>query len=462
MNANQEEPSFEELLRESEQKTVHSARLGQKYPGTVVQINGDVIYIDIGMRSEVILRVSDDPRIQEIKQDDDVEVFVKTNRPVVEVALDPILGFGDFSVVESAFDGRKPVSGKVESLGRGGYTVNIAGVQCFCPISQIDARYVEEPARLVGETFDFRVIELDRDKSDVVISRRALLEEKRKLLMEETRKKIVEGAVLGGTVVDIRNFGAFVDLGGIHGLVHISELAHHKVNKVDDVLSVGQETDVKVLSIARDDKGKERISLSLKALLPNPWDTLELEPGQIVEGTIVRITNFGIFINLKPAIDGLIPLRYLKRSGRNMDLEDFQRGQTVEVEVTEVDHRDRKITLCLPGWDEEMKSSLQPGERLKVSVVKVIPVGIIVQGVEDPARGLIHKSTLKDGSVKQLVKAYPEGTELEVILESIDEQGRFNFTFESGKEVDGETMGKFGGEGNAINHNPFAAFYSKE
>ncbi len=459
MAENEKELSFEELLNQSEASSLKQVNAGQKVSGKVIMVSKEGAFIDIGMRTEAFLPIPAG-ETSPVNEGDDVEVYVTKPSGQVELSLEPVMGFGDFSIVAEAHENGEPIEGKVAKIIPGGYEINIAGVRCFCPHSQINIRAVKSPEEMVGQTLPFKVLELDPNTSNVVLSRRALLEEALNAKLEETRKKLVVGETITGTVADIQNFGAFIDLGGIQGLVHVSQLAYQQVARVEDVLSVGDEVEVKILDITRDQKGKERISLSRKALLPNPWDNLPFEEGQEIEARVVRKSNYGIFMNVAPSVDGLLPRRLLKKAGKQVEMDEFTEGESCTVEVIEIDRRGRKVALALPGWNEEIKSNLKVGDALTVEVLKVLPVGVLVQGVEDPAKGLIHKRTLKQGSMKNIADTYQPGTKLEVILEDLDSQGRYNFVLKGDSDlVDRDTISKFSDNQEDLGHNPFASFF---
>ncbi|CAM2006919.1 S1 RNA-binding domain-containing protein [Acanthopleuribacter pedis] len=458
----QQEPSFEQLLNESQANEVKYVQPGQKLTGTVVMVSKGVAYVDIGMRTEAQLTIDEeDERSSALQEGAQVEVFVVKNKQPIILSLDPVMGFGDTSKIAAAYEKGQPVEGKVQAAIKGGFEINVDGVRCFCPISQLGFRNEEDRAAALGQTFPFKVIEFEAAGDNVVLSRRALLEEERQKKMAATREKLQPGAVLSGKVRDIQSFGAFVDLGGLTGLVHISQLAHHNVQRVEDVLSVGEEVEVKLLETKIDKNGKERISLSIKALLPDPWDELPFEMGQTVTGTVVRKTNFGVFFNLVPAVDGLLPMRFMKKAGKNIDIDSFQDGDQVELELVEINLHDRKIALALPGWNEEIRSSLKPGDELKAEVIKVIPAGVLVQCLEDPARGLIPKRTMKQGAMKNILEAFAPGSQHLVVLEEIDDRGRYTFVLKGDStSVDDGTLGQFLGQEESLNNNPFATYFS--
>ena len=457
------EENFEEMFRQSEERAVHRVDVGQKLPGRVIAISKGVAFVDIGMRSEAQMTlVEDDERYSRLEEEQEIEVYVTKVGNLVEIGLDPVMGHGDFSILEVAYESGEPVEGTVGSVITGGYEISVAGVRCFCPHSQINLRAPTDPQEMVGKTFPFKVLEVEVRKKNVVLSRRRLLEAEREKDVAEVRAKLVPGAVLTGRVADIQHFGAFIDFGGLQGLLHISQVAYQNVQRVEDVLSVDEEVEVKVLEITKDDRGKDRISLSRKALLPNPWDELSFERGAAIKGKVARKSNFGIFITVAPSIDGLLPKRMMKKAGRNVDMEQFEEGQPIDVEVVEINHEDRKITLALPGWDEEIRSALKVGDVLQAEVVKVLGAGIIVQALEDSARGLIPKRTLKQSSPRQIANDFPVGGKVEVKLTEIDDRGRFNFSMNiDTNEADGETISKFSDEEN-LGHNPFANFFKND
>ena len=247
-----------------------------------------------------------------------------------------------------------PVEGLVTEVIKGGVSVDVAGVRGFCPASQIDARFVEDLAPFVGQRLTFRVTRYEPGpRANIVLSRRALLEEENEKRAIETRKKLVPGAVLRGKVVGFKPFGAFVDLGGIEGMLHVSELGYTRVDKPEDVLSLGQDIDVAVLKVepgAEKGKGGERISLSLKALASDPWrdTTAQLADGARVKGTVTRLQPFGAFVEIAPGVEGLVHVSELGANRRiNHPKEAVAVGQPVEATVLSIDHERRRLSLSM-------------------------------------------------------------------------------------------------------------------
>lgn len=464
MENNQSEPSFEELLKESESRNPGRLSPGQKLLGKIVHSNKESVFVDIGKRSEAIItKIEGDTRFDDLKEGQEIEVFVTKPGEVCQLSLDPIMGFGDIDAVAKAHEAGETVEGKIVGANKGGFEVNISGVRAFCPMSQMDVRPVDNQQEWLNQTHEFSIIEFDADRENVVVSRRALLEAELNRKIEALRENLVPGKTVTGKVVDIRPFGAFIDLGGLTGMVHISELAHQKTARVEDVLSMDEEIKVQILKIETQDNGKERIALSIKALLPDPWNQVNPQIGQTMTAKVARKSRFGLFMELSPGLDGLLPFRLMKKDGVEVNPDEIEEGDSLEVEITEVHPGDRKITLALPGWDKELKSRLKPGDPLTAEVVKVIHAGVIVQCTDDPAKGLIPKRMLKEGSMKAILNKYEVGSQHQVVLEEIDERGRYTFSpKKAGEGVDEETIDEFVNKEEDLGHNPFAAFFNKK
>jgi len=459
MENNQQEPSFEELLNASEEHTRTKVRQGEKIRGRIIQMSDEIIHIDIGMRSEATLPNSEDERLTGLNEGDELDVYVQKTGHPVRLGLDPQLGSGDFSLLVTASESDQPIEGIVVGRNRGGYTINVEGNRCFCPRSQISERRLEDPDEVIGQKLKFVVIDMDVNSQDAVLSHRTHMDRLKEAAAQEARKWVVPGAVVKGEIVELMPFGAFVDLGGLQGLLHVSEISHQRVNHPKDVLNRGDEVEVEVLSIETDDRGKERIALSTRTLIPDPWEQIQFTPGQTLKGKVVRKRDFGIFIQIVEGVDGLLPVRFLKRARKSLEMDEFEEGSAIEVEVVDADPSQRQVTLALPGWDEEIKSNLKPGAPVRVRVNRHIPAGLLVEGLDDPARGLLPRRRLGMNFGK-MCETYPEGTEMEVVLDAIDDRGRFSFMLKSEREeVDQEILDQFSGQADDMQHNPFADFF---
>src|SRR5215471_7296458 len=237
-----------------------------------------------------------------------------------------------------------PVEGKVAAVIKGVYEVTVGGLRGFCPFSQMDLRRAESGGEYVGRVLEFRVMTFSENGRNLVLSRRKILEERAAEAAEETRKKILPGAVLAGTVASLADFGAFIDLGGVQGLVPLSELSHSRVSRPADLLRIGDAVTVKVLAI---DEAKGKISLSLKALAGDPWVDVAraLRERQIVNGRVARMTDFGVFVELLPGVDGLLHLTEIPRSRHGEMKQAAESGAPLVVLVTSIDPSKRRIGL---------------------------------------------------------------------------------------------------------------------
>ena len=248
-----------------------------------------------------------------------------------------------------------PVDGTVKAVNKGGFEVEVAGTRAFCPISQIDNQFVEDGAAFVGKSFSFQITRLEADGPkgpNIVLSRRALLDAERAKAARVTRENLAPGAVITGRVISLKPYGAFVDIGGLEGMLHISELGHTRVEDPADLLQVGQELQVAVLKVEKTDNPKrpEKISLSLKSLAQDPWSEVEerFSVGSQVDGPVVRIQPFGAFVELSPGLEGLVHISEMGEGKRLQTPRDVVRvGQAVNVTILSIDSKERRISLSM-------------------------------------------------------------------------------------------------------------------
>lgn len=331
-------------------------KVGDLVKGKIVTIGKDAVFVDLGGKAEGQLdrgQVSDNEGTLLVKIGDTIEARVTSDAGGV-LQLRTKLGRGPEARAElaQAQELGIPVEGLVTEVIKGGVSVDVAGVRGFCPASQIDNRFVEDLSGFVGQKLTFKITRYE--PRNLVLSRRALLEEAAEKMAGETRKKLVPGAVLRGKVVGFKPFGAFVDLGGIEGMLHVSELGFSRVEKPEDVLRMGQELDVAVLKIEPGEKG-ERISLSLKALANDPWvdATAKLSDGSRVTGTVTRLQPFGAFVEIAPGVEGLVHISELGAGRRiNHPKEVVSVGQQVEASVLSIDHDKRRLSLSMAASND--------------------------------------------------------------------------------------------------------------
>ncbi len=352
------EDSFEDLFQD---KTIQQKPLqpGDKLNATVASISGDNIFLDIGGKSEGVLNASELRNAEgelELTTGDTVTVFLLTMRGG-EITFTTKLGSGHSNLheLEAAFSSSIPVEGKVVKEVKGGFEINIAGQRAFCPYSQMGLRRVEDPEEYLEQSLSFKIIEFGNRGRNIIVSARALLEEKReeeKQLLQET---LSENMQVKGVVTSIRDFGAFVDIGGVDGLIPMGELAWGQVDRAEDILEQGQEVEVLVQKL---DWENDRISLSLKKTTESPWTKAqdEFPEGSVHQGTISRLTKFGAFVSLKPGLDGLLHISKLGDGKRIMHpREAVEAGQLISVRVEKIDVEAQKISLTPEDYKESGK-----------------------------------------------------------------------------------------------------------
>ncbi|MFD2112777.1 30S ribosomal protein S1 [Thiorhodococcus fuscus] len=363
--------NFEDLLKEFDQTHPGSQQAepapGDKVRGALIAIGEDYAFVNLGAKSEGRIDLSELKDAEgELKYGvgDEIETLV-TGKDEESGML--LLGnqhghkFHGIHEVEQAFRQGLPVQGNVSAAVKGGLEVLIAGVRAFCPASQADLRFIEDLSEFVGQKLDFKVTKFEGGRRpNLVVSRRALLEEQQQILAEQTRAQLKEGVVMSGVITSLKDYGAFVDLGGLEGMIHISELAFGHVRHPKEILQVGQTVEVSVLRIepATDAKKREKIALSIRALSRDPWlDAVDSFPvGTRVKGKVSRLQTFGAFVELAPGIDGLVHISELGAGRRvNHPSEVLNPGDEVLATVLGVDLERHRISLSL---DENR----EPGE----------------------------------------------------------------------------------------------------
>lgn len=329
-------------------------RAGDLVSGTIISIGKDAVFVDLGGKAEGTLdraQVEDREGKLLVAVGQTIEARVAQDAGgVLSLRIKVMRGPEAKAELVSAQELGLPVDGLVTEVIKGGLTVDVAGVRGFCPASQIDNRFVEDQSGYVGQRLTFRITRYEPGgRGNLVLSRRVLLEEEREKLAAKTREHLKVGAVLRGKVVGFKPFGAFVDLGGIEGMLHVSELGFSRVERPEDVLTLGQEVDVAVLKIEPGEKG-QRIALSLKALATDPWQDASrtLTDGARVKGKITRMQPFGVFVEVAPGIEGLVHISELGAGRRiNHPREVVSEGQEVEVAVMGIDPERRRVSLSM-------------------------------------------------------------------------------------------------------------------
>lgn len=328
---------------------------GQTIAGRIVAIGDEVALVDVGGKGEASIDIDelkDDEGKIEVAVGDRIHALVVSTAGGLTLSRKLALGAANARQLEDAFHARLPVEGKVERAVKGGYEVRIARQRAFCPLSQIDIVRNTEPAQHEGRVYKFRIIEFKDGGKNLVVSRRALLEEEQRASADQIRQSIAVGAVMTGRVASVRDFGAFIDLGGgVQGLLHVSEMGWSRVTDASNVVQPGDEITVKVLRV---DDGKQKIALGLKQLSDDPWSKVPAiyHAGELRSGRITRVAQFGVLVELEPGIEGLIPL---SESGiaRDADIKKaFSIGAEVQVVILEIDAAARRIRLSVQAVDQ--------------------------------------------------------------------------------------------------------------
>lgn len=407
---------------------------GKIVSGTVVAINKDTVTVDVGYKSEGSIAISqfyDGEGKLQIGVGDAVEVLVlQLENELGQIVLSKEKAFQKrvWEGVENVFRNDLTVSGKVVQKVKGGLQVDI-GIPAFLPGSQIDERPHKNLDKFIGQVFEFRVLKMTRDKGNIVLSRRALLVAEKDNLRQETLKVLDEGIVLEGIVKNITDYGAFVDLGGIDGLLHITDICWGRINHPADKISVGETVKVVVLKF---DKDKERVSLGMKQLTPEPWLTVgdRYPVGAVIAGKVMNLTDYGAFLELEEGVEGLIhisEMSWSKKSKHPGKL--LKEGEEVKAIVLGVDGEEKRIRLGLKQltpnpWDE-LEANYSVGSTITGPVKTIADFGIFIE-VTKVIDGLVHISdiswTKQPRDVNELQAQFQKGQEITAVLIGIDRE----------------------------------------
>lgn len=436
------EESFESLLNRSSTPRPQEVKVGDRVRGRIVSVGEVDAFVDYGGRSEATITASElrDPDgSARYNVGDEIEAIVASTDSGVLLTLSgraiPLTG----EMLREAYDNRIPVEGSVKGINKGGFEVHVSGVRGFCPLSQIDTRYCETPSDFVGQKLSFRIVEWKDRGRNLILSRRAVLEEQEQKRRDEVRSRIVGGAELEGVVTRVQPFGVFVDLGGVEGLVHVSELSCGRIENPNAHFAPNQKVRTRVLKVENLGQPNERISLSIRALLPDPWEAeaASIHAGSLLRGKVVGLANFGAFVELAPGLDGLIHLSELSRRRVRRPQDVVSVGQEVEVEVLEVDRTRKRISLSLRHREkvEEAPGAEGPkvGDVVDCVVSNVKPFGVFVDISTSDLKlsGLIPVSETGEPRGTNLHKKFPKGRALQAEVINIDDQGRIRLSMNS-------------------------------
>jgi small subunit ribosomal protein S1 len=406
---------------------------GQTIEGTVVAIGPEVAFVDVGGKGEAAIEIDelkDDEGRLEVAVGDRIQAMVVSTTGGLTLSRKLARGAATDRLLEDAFHSGLPVEGRVERAVKGGFEVRVGRQRAFCPISQMDLPRTE-PAAHEGQVYTFRIIEYKEGGRNLVVSRRAVLEQEQRESAAKIRESVVEGAVLTGRVASVRDFGAFVDLGGgVQGLLHVSEMGWSRVSDPSELVKPGETLTVKVLRV---DDDKQKISLGLKQLSADPWsrvpDTYEV--GQVLTGRVTRLAEFGAFVELEPGVEGLAHASTFPPTGRSKGWSSLVApGTTAEFEILSIDLDKKRIGVAMlpegsarAGAARTAQADIVPGARLTGKVERHEKFGVFV--FLAPGRtGLIPMSETGVTKEADVARAMPPGADVEVVVLEVDPSGK--------------------------------------
>ena len=395
--------------------------------GEVTSVNKREVVVTIGGKSEGVIPVSEFRYNPELKVGDKVEVYVESaedRKGQLVLSHRKARALKSWDRVNEAFEKDEIVKGFVKTRTKGGMIVDIFGIEAFLPGSQIDIKPIRDYDQFVNQTIDFKIVKINQDFRNVVVSHKALLEAEQEQKRAELIGKLEKGQVLEGVVKNITNYGVFVDLGGVDGLIHITDLSWGRINHPEEVVSLDQKLKVVVLDFNEQQK---RIALGLKQLTPHPWDNLDpdLKVGDKVSGKVILIADYGAFIEIEPGVEGLVHVSEMSWSPRLHSAQDFLKvGDEVEAQVLSIDREARKISLGLKQltqnpW-ENIRSKYPVGSQHKATVRNITNFGVFAE-LEDGVEGLVHISDLSWNKIKHPSELVSAGDVIDVQILDFDE-----------------------------------------
>ncbi len=442
--------SFAELF-EASQIGFAKLKPGAIVSGIVVEIRSDVVVINAGLKSEGIVPIE-----QFRSESGELEVAVGDT---VKVALESMEnGFGEtvlsrekakramvWDELETSMEAGEIVTGRISGKVKGGFTVDIRDVRAFLPGSLVDVRPVRDPGYLEGKELEFKVIKLDRKRNNVVVSRRAVVESENSVEREQMLERLQEGAIVTGVVKNLTDYGAFVDLGGIDGLLHITDMAWKRVRHPSEVVNVGEELQVRVLKY---DRERNRVSLGLKQLGEDPWDNIarRYPTGARLFGKVSNVTDYGAFVEIEPGVEGLVHVSEMDWTNKNVNPSKVvQLGDDVEVMVLDVDAERRRISLgikqCASNPWEAFAAIFKKGDKVSGQIKSITDFGIFI-GLDGGIDGLIHLSDISWNSTgEDVARNFKKGDTLEAVVLAVDpERERISLGV---KQLEQDPMGQF-------------------
>jgi len=405
---------------------------GQTVEGTLVGIGHEVAFVDVGGKGEAVIDLAElknDEGVLEVAVGDRVHAVVVSTEGGVTLSRRLARGAATDKHLEEAYSARLPVEGKVEREIKGGYEVSVGRQRAFCPYSQIDTVRNTDPSQHIGRVYPFRITEYKEGGRNLIVSRRAVLEEEQRGVADEIRKTVVAGAVLTGRVASVRDFGAFVDLGGgIQGLLHVSEMGWSRISDPSNLFKAGDQITVKVLRV---DEQTQKIALGLKQLTADPWQTVEAryQPGQVHSGRVTRVTEFGAFVELEAGVEALAHVSTFAPTAHSRGwTQSVPPGTAAQFEILSVDLEKKRIGVALVAdgstrGSASTQGAIVAGARITGKVERHEKFGVFV--FLAPGRtGLMPLAETGVAREGDVAKAFPVGSEIEVVVLEADQSGR--------------------------------------
>ena len=421
----------QERLEDVYTKSFKSLEQGDVITGKVVSINDREVVINIGFKSDGVINASELRYNRDLKIGDEIEVYVESQEDAngqMQLSHKRALILKSWQRVNEAYDNQEVITGYVKGKTKGGLIVDVFGIEAFLPGSQIDVKQIRDFDVYVGKTMEFKVVKINHDYKNVVVSHKALIEAEIEAQKAEIISKLEVGQILEGTVKNIVSYGAFVDLGGLDGLIHITDLSWGRINHPSEVVELDQKVNVVILNF---EEGKKRIALGLKQLTPQPWEKLDpnLKVGDKVKGKVVVITDYGAFVEIIPGVEGLIHVSEMSWSQHLRTAHDFLKvGDEVEAVVLTLDREGQKMSLgikqLIPDPWADILEKYPVGSRHTATVRNFTTFGIFVE-LEEGVDGLIHISDLSwNKKIKHPAEFTKVGESIDVVVLEVDTENR--------------------------------------
>ncbi|SDT83793.1 30S ribosomal protein S1 [Desulfobacula phenolica] len=452
---NTDEMSFAELFESYDTKIGRELSQGDMVEGEIISIGSTNVYVDTGTKSDGVvakIELLDENGEFVYKAGDKLKLYVVSLSESEVILSKALSGAGKAAMLQDASQDGTPVEGKVTEVIKGGFSVDIMGKRAFCPVSQMDVKYVENQEEYIGQTHHFLITRYEENGRNIVVSRRELLNEEIKEKQKIYFEKVKEGDLVQGTVTKLMSYGAFIELiPGVEGMAHISELSWSRIEKPEEVLQPGDVVTVKLLKIeSAKESDNLKISLSMKQTSANPWDSMEssFNTGDQVTGKVVRLTSFGAFVEIVPGVDGLVHISEMSHTRRILKPDDVvQVGEQVQVVIKSIDMDSKRISLSI----KDALGDPWTGAAAKYEINSIVEgrlekkekFGLFIN-IEPGVTGLMPASNISNATNSSDFEKLKPGDSVQVMIQSVDEENR-RLTLTSPDQKDGDNWKQFAG-----------------